>query len=114
MTSKNGDVYRLVGRATEGAGYILEPWEKKVTFEEFEEKQNVPHWQKPDVEKVGYYFVCVDTIQEGSMTAPGICGVFIPLGIDKKKVADSLRRYWGTATELLKEKVNTTIHSTIL
>jgi hypothetical protein len=97
-----GDAYKVVGDATEGRGVILEPWEKNITFEEFADKQEVSHWLNSTPDPVGHYFIEADVIQEGSMSAPEIFGVFIPKGVDKKKVADELRRFWGPATKLMK------------
>lgn len=102
MKNPKGDVYKVMTWATEGAGYILEPWEKKVTFEEFASRREVHHWLEPDGEGIGYYFIYADVVQDSSVSALTICGVFTPQDVDKKRIADSLRRFWGEGTELRK------------
>ncbi len=104
MENIKGDAYKISAERALGRGCILEPWEKNITFEEFNKKQIVCCWLTPSYDSIGYYFfIEADILQEGSMTAPETFGVFIPKGVDKKAVADALRKFWGPGTKLLKK-----------
>lgn len=72
-------------------------------FEEFKQKKSFTCDKVVSSDSLGYYFIQADIIQEGSMDDEEIIGIFIPRNVDKKKVADALRKLWGPATKLLKK-----------
>lgn len=103
MASLRGDAYRISHERPEkslGRGAILESWETKVMRDDFEAKQDFEIWFENDEAGIGFSFICADLIQEGSMSAPSVIGVFIPNAVKKQAVADYLRKVWGPGTQL--------------
>lgn len=97
-----GSVYIIIGKSEDQKGLLLEKRATNLTFEEWGKGQTFSHWLvEHDETPKDYYEIESDIIQEGSMTAPTIFGIFIPRGKDLKTVADKLRDKWGPGSKLL-------------
>ncbi len=111
------DIYLIVDRSechpltmsAKEKGLVFRVVRRNVTFDEWEGRQAIEHWLGNLVSWIGYCDIEADSIQEGSMSAPRMCGVLVPRHLDKKLVADDLRERFGRGTVLLKEDSPETI-----
>jgi hypothetical protein len=108
--SGTGDVYIIVeGHAHpfpklgHERGLLFQAVARDVRFDEWEERQLVRHWfYENAVLDNGGAFVC-NVIVRSARGAGQIelAGVFLPKGVDRKRVASLLRKRYGKGTALL-------------
>lgn len=76
---------------------MLVIWAKKVLFDEWEQTLKYPHWLN---EREDYYEIESDLIQESSMSAPKIFGIFITNSTDTDKALANITK------DFCKRKIN--------
>jgi|GEM_PF-4998728 len=84
-------------------GLVLQATKRSTVFGKWGDLQKVDYQLGSSPFDVGYYDIEVGIIQEGSASAPEMVGVFVPRRINKRLVAEDLRKRFGPNTFLLTE-----------